>query len=172
MAMKTKPRKDPNVLVENARIVFRNFEGKEGRFNVKGDRNFALLLDRELADIMLEDGWNVKELQPRNPEDDIQPFIKVSVSYKNIPPRIFLITSHGKRELTEDTINILDWAEIENVDLVIRPYNWEISGKTGTKAYVKQLYVTIVEDKLENKYWEVPDSAHNAIGLEPDEEAF
>ena len=92
--------------------------------------------------------------------------MKVAISFDNIPPRVILVTSHGKNQLDENSVNILDWAEIENVDLVIRPYHWDVNGKTGTKAYVKAIYVTIVEDKLENKYWDVPDSAHNTIGME------
>lgn len=154
------PRNDNTVLMEGVRIIFRNFSGKEGQYNREGDRNFAVLLDEKIATAMAEDNWNVKWLKPRSEEEEEAPqaYLPVSVNFKGRPPRIVLITSRGRTNLDEDSIDMLDWADILNVDLIVRPYEWTVNGKTGVKAYLQSLYVTIEEDQLERKYSEL-DSA-------------
>lgn len=142
----------PNLSVESARIIFRNFAGKEGKFNPAGKRSFCLLLDEETAERLSDQGWNVKTLAPRDPDDDPQPYIQVAVQFGNYPPNIYLISGGKKTKLDEDSVSILDYAEIENVDLIINPSRWEVSGKSGVKAYLKTLYVTIVENEFEKKY--------------------
>ncbi len=152
-----------NITIEGARLVFRNFEGKEGKFNASGKRNFCVLLDDDLAHTLQDDGWNIKWLNPKEEGDEPQAYIQVAVSFGVVPPKIVLITSAGKQTLDERSISILDWAEIENADVIIRPYNWEMNGKTGVKAYVKALYIKIAEDEFERKYADVPDSARNTM---------
>ena len=142
----------PNLSVENARIIFRNFAGKESKFNPAGKRSFCLLLDEETAARLSDQGWNVKTLAPRDPDDDPQPYVQVAVQFANYPPNIYLISGKKKTKLDEDSVSILDYAEIENVDLIINPSRWEMSGKSGIKAYLKTLYVTIVENEFEKKY--------------------
>lgn len=145
------------VLIEGARIVFRNFAGKEDQFNREGNRNFAVLLDPEVAEALSADGWNVKILRAREEGDEPQPYIQVSIGYKVRPPRIVMITSRGKTELNEGLLDLLDYADIVTTDLIFLPYNWEAAGKTGVKAYVKSMFVTVREDELEQKYGDVPD---------------
>ena len=152
-----------NIVIENATIRFRNFSGKEGRFNPEGKRNFCVFLDEEFAEKLKADGWSVKYLKPKEDGDDSQAYIQVSVRFGKIPPKIVLITSKGKSILDEEDINILDWADIENADVIIRPYDWEFGGRHGRRAYVKSLYVTIREDELEEKYMDVPDSAKDSM---------
>lgn len=151
------PPNDDTVLMEGVRIIFRNFSGKEGKYNREGDRNFAVLLDDEVANAMAEDDWNVKWLQPRGEDEEETPqaYLPVSVSYKGRPPRIVLITSRGRTNLDDTQVEMLDWATIINVDLIVRPYRWEVNGKSGIKAYLQSLYVTIEEDELERKYGEL-----------------
>lgn len=153
-----------NIVIENARIGFRNFSGNAGKFNPAGRRNFCVFLENDLGKILQQDGWNVRWLQPKDEADSPTPYLQVSVSYENIPPKIILVSKKGKTILDDSSVNILDWAEIETVDLIIRPYNWDVSGKSGVKAYVKSMYVTIAEDEFESKYYDVPDSASDAIG--------
>ena len=148
---------DGNVVMENVRIVFRNFKGKEGMYNREGDRNFAVLLDERTAKAMAEDGWNVKHLKAREEGDEEQAYLQVSVNFKGRPPRIVMITSRGRTDLGEDECELLDWADIRQVDLIVRPYDWSVNGKTGTKAYLKSLFVTIEEDELELKYASMDD---------------
>lgn len=146
---------DGTVVIENARIIFRNFTGKEGQLNREGDRNFAVLLEPELAKEMAADGWNVRMLKPREEGDEPTPYIPVAVSFKVRPPRIVQVTSRGRTDLGEHECEILDWVDIANVDLILRPYEWLVNGKTGVKAYLKTIFVTINEDPLELKYADI-----------------
>lgn len=141
-----------NETFENANIGFRNFSGEERKFNHKGDRNFVLFLDPERAKDLEEKGWNVRYAKPRDPDDEPRGMINVAVKYGRISPKIVLVTSEGKTQLIEDTVDILDNAELDTVDLIIRPYQWERDDKSGVKAYLKTMYVTIVEDDLDLKY--------------------
>lgn len=155
--------KDRSIMFEGARIMFRNFSGKEGKYNREGDRNFVLFLEREDANNLAANGWNIKELTPRDEQDEPQPYVQVKVNFRGRPPKIMLITSKGKTPVDEGMINILDWAELETVDLIVNPYDWEMNGKTGTSAYLSSMYATLREDDLDRKYAEVPDS-----GQDPD----
>jgi hypothetical protein len=147
-------KQDNTVLMEGVRIIFRNFAGKEGQYNREGDRNFAVLLEDAVATAMAEDNWNIKWLKPRSEEegDTPQAYLPISVNFKGRPPRIVLITSRGRSNLDESQVETLDWVDILNVDLIVRPYEWTVNGKSGVKAYLQSIYVTIEEDQLELKY--------------------
>jgi hypothetical protein len=139
-------------MVEDGQIIFRNFTGKEGQYNREGDRNFAVILDQEAADQMLNDGWNVRFLAAREEGESDTPYIQVAVNFKNRPPRVVMITSTSRTQLDEASVDVLDWADIQSADLIARGYEWTVNGKSGVKAYLQSLFVTIEEDALEKKY--------------------
>lgn len=149
-----------NISIENARIIFRNFRGQASQYNREGQRNFCVVLDNPaLVEKLTEDGWNVRIRTPREEGEEARYYLQVAVSFQNIPPRIIQITRKRKQELNEDTVGNLDFAEILNADLVIRPYSWVIQEGTknerrGVKAYLKTLYITIDEDEFAAKYAE------------------
>jgi hypothetical protein len=161
MANKLKP-----LVLEDVRIVFRNFSGNEGPFNKLGDRNFGLLVDPDSAEAMEADGWNIKYLKPREEGDEQQAWLKVKVNFNGRPPKVMLVTSKSKTQLDESMVSIVDWAQIATVDLIISPYDWTVNGKSGITAYLTSMFVTIEEDELDRKYANVPDTAQNTIGRE------
>lgn len=140
-------------MIEGAEIIFRNFSGKEGQYNREGDRNFSVIIpDEKTAQDLLADGWNVKYLNPREEGDLPTPYVPVAVRFDILPPRIVMITSMARTNVDENMVEVLDWANIENADIIVRAYEWEVNGKKGLKAYLKSLFVTIEEDYLERKY--------------------
>ena len=145
-------KKTNNIMIENARLIFKNFSGEESKFNRAGNKNFCVVLDHDMADELVAEGWNIKYLRPREDGEEPTPYLQVTVAYGNIPPKVIMIAGRNKTPLDSLSIGTLDYAEIANVDLVIRPYNWEVNGKQGIKAYLKTMYVEIEQDAFASKY--------------------
>lgn len=157
-------RKISNISIDGATIGFRNFSGKEGKFNTEGNRNFSVFLTSELAHELLQDGWNVRWLTPKNEDEEPQGILQVKVGYGNYPPKIVLVgKGNALTAVSEETVHILDWAEIAHVDLIIRPYEYDVNGKQGIKAYLKTMYVVIAPDIFADRYTATPDSAQACI---------
>ena len=145
------------VTIENATIGFKNFAGKAGPYNREGDRNFAVFFeDREQAEELSKLGWNIKNLD----KEDRDPHIQVKVKFGQYPPQIVMINKYpdGKQKVTyldESTIDCLDSIKLDNVDLVFRPYNYDVRGVAGVAAYLQEMYVTESVSNLEAKYADV-----------------
>lgn len=161
---------DGKYLIDSARITFRNFAGAPGQYNAAGQRNFHIVLPEEVAQALMEDGFNVKSRPPR--EEGDAPFYHLKVNVKmdsKIPPKIFIVTSKGRRQLTEDMMQMLDWADFANIDLIFSRYkrDWP-DGRTTVTAYLQTFFGTIREDELEMRYADVPEleSAQSSLVFE------
>ena len=128
--------------IDDARIIFRNFRGEASKCNREGDRNFAVIIPTtEMADALTEAGWNVKVKPPREEGDDPFMYLQVKVKFNERGPAAYLQSGRNTRKLSEDTIGILDRVDIIGVDLDIRPYRYDVNGKTGITAYLQSIKV-------------------------------
>ena len=149
------------ILIENARIIYLNFKGEKRLYNNDGERNFHVIIEDEgYAQALLRDGWNLKTFKPRDDEEVLPGYhMEVTVGFKNPKkmPTIVMVTQlrNGEEKgtvLTEDTVGLLDSAEIIRCDLEIRPSNWSNDNGSGVKAYLKTLYATIKPNPFAEKY--------------------
>lgn len=139
--------------IDDARIIFKNFEGRGDKFNREGDRNFSLLIeDENTANALIKEGWNVKIKPGREEGDD--PFMRlpVKVKFTDYGPNVYLVTGNRRNELDEESIGCLDNIEIESVDMDIRPYDWEVNGRTGRTAYLQSMEVVQRIDRFAARY--------------------
>lgn len=132
------------IQVDDGRMIWPNFAGRESAFNDKGKRNFNWRIDDpELADRLVADGWNVKIKPPRE-EGDI-PFmhLAVKVNFEGWnPPNIYLISGDNKRKLDEESVALLDDIRIEKADFDIRAYDYNTHRGSGRAAYLHGACIT------------------------------
>lgn len=133
--------------IEGAVIIWRNFAGAPTKVNpAGGKRTFALVLDEGLAEELTNEGWNVKYREPKVDGDDALITTEIVANMESkYPPKVVLISEFRGRmrqnELDGDTIGHLDDIRLENVDLVIHPYEHG-RGVYKVKGYLKAIFVT------------------------------
>ena len=129
--------------IDDARIIFRNFAGAPSKFNREGDRNFALVIvNEDIANKLISKGWNVKIKAPEEEGEAPFMYMTVKVRFNEYGPTVYLKSGDKMIKLDEESVACLDSIDILSVDLDIRPYNWEVNGKTGRAAYLKAIRVT------------------------------
>ena len=134
---------------DDARIVYRNFSGTGSKFNHEGDRNFAVVIpDQDMADELVNRGWNVKIKPPRDEDDAPFMFLPVKIKFNERGPKVYLQSGEKTVELDEEGIDCLDDVDILGVDLDIRPYDWEVNGKQGRTAYLQSIHVVQEIDRF------------------------
>lgn len=143
-----------NLQIDDAYLRFKNFSGEPDMYTREGDRSFCVVIPtQEMADDLIDRGWNVKIKPPRNEGDDPFMYLKVKISYRFGGPRAYLIAGNARRELTEETIGMLDHIEIESVDMDISASDWsQPNGKSGRTAYLDSIHVVQKLDRFAARY--------------------
>lgn len=128
--------------IDDARIIYRNLRGEGSKYNREGDRNFALLIpSQEIADDLIERGWNVKIKPPREEGEDPFMYLPIKVKFNGNGPHIYVQSGRATNQLDEEEVGEIDDLDISSVNLDIRPYEWEVNGKTGRTAYLQSMLV-------------------------------
>lgn len=141
--------------IEDARIIYRNFEGLASKFNREGDRNFAVIIPNEdICNELVEAGWNVKIRQPRDEDDSPFMFLPVKIKFNSRGPAAYVRSGDNVTKLTEETIGMLDEIDIQSVDMDLRPYDWDVNGKQGRTAYLQAINVIQNVDRFGQQYIE------------------
>lgn len=156
------------LVIDNARLIFKNFSGKGDNYNREGDRNFAVIIDDpNAAEDLADAGWNVRPLVSKDPDEEPTHYIKVKVSFKVRAPKVRLLSNHKQVFLNENTISSLDFAKIEECGVVISPYMWEVNGKRGISAYLDSMYAKIEDDPFADKYADYADAPDDGSNDSP-----
>jgi hypothetical protein len=135
--------------IDDAKIIYRNFSGIGSKFNREGDRNFSVIIDNEDdANMLIAEGWNVKIQPPRDEDDTPFMHLPVKIKFNDRGPNVYLKSGDRQVQLDEESISCLDDVDILNVELDIRPYDWEVNGKAGRTAYLHSIRVTQQVDRF------------------------
>ena len=150
--------------IDDARIIFKNFEGRGDKFNREGDRNFSLLIeDPNTADALIKEGWNVKIKPGRDEDEGDFMRLPVKVKFTDYGPNVYLVSGDRRVELDEESIACLDNIDIESVDMDLRPYDWDVNGRTGRTAYLQSMQVVQRIDRFAARYANMSDDEKLSI---------
>lgn len=163
--------------IDDARMMFPNFEGREEKYNHRGDKNFVLAIDERelyaeevkslmerypyfeledgmmLHDVLMALGWNVRIKPPREEGDSYFITLGVKVKFNDRGPDVYLKSGDNPvLELDEEGAGCLDNMDILSVDMDIRPYDWEINGKEGRTAYLQSIHVVQRVNRFAQRY--------------------
>lgn len=162
----------PNrAIIEDTKLIFRNFSGRPTKFNPNGGKRTVgvIIPTSQQAAMLKANGWNVKELAPREEGDDSIQYVNANIKYGIKPPHIVMVVNGRKADITEETVGTLDNADIISVDVVLNPYISAMGNGTIT-AYVKDMYVNVEPDVFANKYSNVGNNS--MVDVDSDEMPF
>lgn len=149
--------------VKNNEMIFRNCEGRKEQFNTGGARHFTLSLPDDVADILIEHGFNVKIKMPKvtgtNNADEVKPYKNLQVNLRYYggprdPKAYYMLENGGYQLLDEDTIKMLDTMTFESCDMDIYPktYISSFTGEEGVSARLNNIRIIPQVDAFASEF--------------------
>ena len=139
-----------NLIVRDAVIMqgmnrngrWSNFSGGPTKINpAGGKRSFNLVLPENVANELIDEGWKVKSIPPRDDQDDV-------LYFTAIEPDVYLCTEWaGKKRKTRlhgDDVGQLDDIRFARADVNIYPHEHD----RGIKGHCNQLVVIQARNDL------------------------
>lgn len=170
--------------IDDARILYPNFQGRGDRYNREGDKLFQLKITdgricketlndfneqpewielnaMEMAEALIEKGYNVSIKEGKEPGDEPYIKLKVKVAYKEkmgangpyvVGPEIYLDVNGTRTKLDKDSCGQIDQADLISCDMDIRQFHWEdpARGESGNTAYLNGLVAYIRASRFSN----------------------
>lgn len=160
----------PEIIIEDVKILggsYRNFAGRPDKYNRNGGKKyFNIILDDIQAENLMKEGWRVKEMKKRDEQEPTRYFMQINLSWTNEYRIPDIQMKKGKviTQLDDDTVKILDGADIKSAYLRINPYPWynDQDGTEGITAWVKKLYITIDTNEFESSFFDEPEGEQQA----------
>lgn len=152
-----------NLIFKNVTLAFRpNFSGSDPHgYNDRHQRYFDIKLDDEMAKDLADEGWPIRTYIPKNDPDNPVLSLRAYIRFDKVPPRhAYMIIGRRAVKLNAENVGTLDYADISNIDVEIRPYNYT-HPRIGTKAMVDSIYVEIRESELYEKYADIIESSED-----------
>lgn len=143
-------------------LWWRNMQGSATPVSPAGVRSFAIRLDDDIAQQLVEEGWTCIAFKPKDkndPDSPILPRFKIKMRFDSpMPPKIYIANSDGTRRTEVDESYLddqnIDSRGIEWCDIAVNPYNWNVRGDSGCSAYLSELTIKLKEGAFAHKYAE------------------
>lgn len=144
------------VEIDECRITWKNFSGMNTDFPNPDNRGFAVVIpDPEVGEELLDRGWNVVVKPPIKDGDPDRYYLPVKFNYKKgFEPDIEMRSGRKRVELTEQTVDKLDRADIVSVSLDVKKSNWENRGRAGVTNYLQCMKAVLRVNRFAAEYEE------------------
>lgn len=136
---------DRVINIENTRFIFEtNFSGEPSRDRFRSTQRRANIIinNPDLAQELIDEGFNVRETKPREGEEEgFIPtyFIAIKANYDSKwPPKIYLVSGDSDPVLLDaETVGQIDQISVDNVNVQLNTRYTE----NGNSLYVRTMYV-------------------------------
>ena len=164
--------KTNNLFIENTRFIFNtNFSGdpKRDKYGSSERKGNIVIPDIDMARRLIDEGFNVKMTKPKEGyEDEYVPtyYILAKLAYrdrngepKQWPPKVILVAGDSATELNEESVNCIDYAWIDHVNVVLKTYESE----RGKSFYIKtmEVFQRINDDPILARYAKKVNVVHD-----------